>query len=137
MKKAITLFAFLLFAVSGKLLIAQNQSGTASGWSAGFKHEKVFIENQGQFDGLNDNGAAISFASDYDNTQFLFTPTGVTYRLTYSRQPNKEERQAIESRMKKMQAEGKDISHDDIEREEHRCCILQGVNTCRMGECQS
>ena len=123
MKKAITLFAFLLFVVSENV-IAQNQS-LAAGWSAGFKHEKVFIENQGQFDGLNDNGAAISFASDYDNTQFLFTPNGVTYRLTYTRQPNKEERQAIERRMKKMQAEGKDISHDDIEREEHRAVFYK------------
>lgn len=123
MKKAITLFAFLLFVVSENV-IAQNQS-LATGWSAGFKHEKVFIENQGQFDGLNDNGAAISFASDYDNTQFLFTPNGVTYRLTYTRQPNKEERQAIERRMKKMQAEGKDISHDDIEREEHRAVFYK------------
>ncbi len=69
---------------------------------------------------MSDNGSTIAFASDYDNTQFLFTPKGVSYRLTYSRQPNKEERQAIEQRMKKMQAEGKDISHDDIEREEHR-----------------
>lgn len=118
MKQGITLFAFLLFAFGGDLS-AQQQAG-ASGWTSGFRHEKVFIENQGQFNGMNGTADKILFSSDYDEVQYLFSPTGVTYRMTYSRQPNKEERQAIEARMKKMQAEGHDISHDDIEREEHR-----------------
>lgn len=96
----------------------------ASNWSAMGKPKKVFIENKSQFDGMNNlPNSQVLYATDYGAEQFLFTKNGLTIRLTEKILPGKEERQRREREMKAEILAGKNISHKEMEEEEHRISI--------------
>src|ERR1043165_6245043 len=61
--------------------------------------QKVFIENKGQFDGMNNlPGSAIQFVVDDAGTRIFFTPHGLTYSFNLSddkSSPEAEERKPL------------------------------------------
>jgi hypothetical protein len=65
----------------------------------------------------------VLYATDYGAEQFLFTKNGLTIRLTEKILPGKEERQRREREMKAEILAGKNISHKEMEEEEHRISI--------------
>src|SRR6185295_12825343 len=61
--------------------------------------QKVFIQNNGQFDGMNDRpGSDIQYAVDNNGTRIYFTPQGLTYQLY---KPGRESAEAGENEREK------------------------------------
>ena len=107
----------LFFLLSASQLSAENPTGN---WKASMETQKVFIENKGQWNRLNNlPDTKILFGTEYSNFQVLFTKTGLTYRLSESKFANKEDREEREHEIKEQAEEGKLMSHEEIEKEEN------------------
>lgn len=94
-----------------------------NGWTAKFETQKVFIENEGQFNHFNgDAKSPILYGTEYANAQFLFTKTGLTYRLTKRISIGRRKRNARERNASRTE-KGKTMSHDEMEEEENKVDI--------------
>ncbi len=105
------LFTSVLFAsffsistqMSAQALKSSNKDGT-KGWVANPYDDKVFIENRGQFDGMDDlKNSQIYFGTTFIGVQKFFTAKGMTYRYDHARlrpgtQPHKEKPDPEEDR---------------------------------------
>ncbi len=112
--KAVLLTVILFSAAH---LVAQTSQ---TGWQAKFETQKVFIENKGQFNQLSHlPGSKIVFGTQYAPVQFLFTKTGVTYRLTKKDMPDANKRQERENEVMEKYRAGKKMSHKQMEEEEN------------------
>ncbi|MCX6200337.1 MAG: T9SS type A sorting domain-containing protein [Bacteroidetes bacterium] len=112
-----TVLVITLFLVT-TISIAQTSN---NGWKAKFETQKVFIENKGQFNHFNSEAKSpILYGTEYANAQFLFTKTGLTYRLTKKEFPSAEEKGERENDMLQELRKGKTMSHDEMEEEENR-----------------
>lgn len=100
---------------------AQN---SATNWIATPHELKVFIENKGQFDNLNNlPGTKVLFGTESISNQILFTRNGLTYRLEERVAPTEEEREEREKEIEKEIAAGAHITHRDKERRENKLNI--------------
>src|SRR5690242_2572001 len=80
-------------------LTAQTSS---TNWTTSYKIQKVFIENRGQFDNLNNlKDSKILFATENYSDQILLSKNGLTYRFEERVQPSKEERGEKEEEMER------------------------------------
>ncbi len=96
------LLACLVLAVTSAL--AQNHTN----WTRNFEQQKAFIENKGQFDGLNQQpGTEILFGTDRMDKLILFTKSGVTYRFEEIIKPTESEHESREREMREERRNGK------------------------------
>lgn len=101
------------------LLLTAGVLNAQKNWTVAPEKQKVFIENKGQFDNLNNvPGSKILFGTENIANQILFTKEGVTYRLEERVGPTKEEREEREEEMKDEILKGKTISHKEMEERE-------------------
>ncbi len=106
------------------LLVINLPSIAQNNWSVKYEPQKVFIENKGQFDNLNNlPGSKVFFATENYANQVLFTKNGLTYRFEERVHPTKEEREEREKEMKEDMKKGRQITHQEMEQEEHRFFI--------------
>jgi PKD repeat protein len=83
-----------------------------------FNPQKVFIENNSQFNGRNDLASTdVLFATEDGPAQFLFSKNGMTYRLEKKERIELDEREAREEGM----------SHEELEEKEHAVVITTDV----------
>lgn len=97
---------------------------TNSNWKVTPVEQKVFIENKGQFDNLNDlPGTDILFGTESISNQILFTRNGLTYRLEERVGPTQAQREEREEEMEREIASGKKITHKEKEEREGKLII--------------
>ncbi len=117
MNKILTLY----FLLSVCFMSAQS---TQQSWSVTPTTQKVFIENKGQFNNLNNlPGTEILFGTESISNQILFTRNGLTYRFEERVGPTREQREEREKQMRKEIAGGKQLSHKEMEDIEGRMII--------------
>ncbi|HLP53352.1 MAG TPA: T9SS type A sorting domain-containing protein [Chitinophagales bacterium] len=117
MKSVFTLILLLHVCI----LMAQPKQ---TNWSITPEAQKVFIENKGQFDNLNNlPGSKILFGTESISNQILFTRNGLTYRLEERVGPTHEQREEREKEMREEIAKGKKISHQEMEERESRMIV--------------
>lgn len=67
--------------------------GQNGSWKADYKKSRSFIENQGQFDYLeNEKTGKIEFAADFGTTRILFSKKGILYQFAEVKKEPKAER---------------------------------------------
>ena len=85
MKKCFTFLSLFIVALSNAQFTKHTLNNNA---------QKVFIENQSQFDAKNDLcGNPILFATETSPSQMLFTKTGMTFYFEVIERPSVEERE--------------------------------------------
>lgn len=92
-----------------------------SGWSHTYQQQKVFIENKGQFDGLNQQpNSKVLFGTDRMDKLILFTKSGITYRFEEVIKPGEEESAEREKEMREERRSGKMNAQREEEEHEHK-----------------
>lgn len=104
---------FILFTLAASALYAQQSkvacSSTGTKWIIKNPFEqKVFIENKGQFDGMDDlTGSDIRYTVDNLGTQIFFTSKGLTYQFRKAERINETEKEEKEDHSKAGEEERK------------------------------
>lgn len=118
MKKPFYVTLVITFCCALQFLHAQR---TENGWAIQYSQPTVFIENKTQFDGFNNiPGSKIIYGADMGFVKVFFTKEGLTYRLAEKRIPSKEEREERENEMVQAHAQGKQLTHKELEDEGNR-----------------
>src|ERR1035437_4134805 len=102
MKILITCASFILTALFS---FGQGRIAQSGSWTANPFDQKVFVENQGQFDEKHTNGKPILFGARIDGIDVYFTEDGLTYRYEehyLPKEAKKEKEEAEEELVEKM-----------------------------------
>jgi gliding motility-associated-like protein len=98
-------------------------AGEPSGWTNKLEPQKVFIQNQGQFNIGAPAGfdPQVQYAYDGGEQNFYFTKSGVVYLLRERVEPNEREKEREEREMKERMKKGMTPEqHQQMEAEERR-----------------
>lgn len=111
MKKTTLFFTAIVLFLMPRLLLA----GTPSTWKSEFKHQRVFIENKGQFH-IPGSDSPVVYAYDGGSTMIYFTKDGATHSFlkTWKKEEEDKDREEKEGKIKSVEAWKK------MEAEEHR-----------------
>lgn len=110
-RPALTVPVFLLlYLIAPAFSLAQHSIS----WATGLQRPQLFIENKGQFDGLQNS--PVAFATDFDKIQLLFSSSGFSYRFTTTGSSMLEESEADE--WKEWREKKGSLSFEEFEQQE-------------------